>query len=402
MDFQVIGAIIFFLLLSLFLFKKRKKVKIQHVLFIPVKRIIIPIIYLLLYRAKWGLTIMDSFASRFKKILGYVAFVSIVVGFLGMPFILFTLIENLVKLLTVPEAAPAVKLVLPFFTTKVSIGLPFFYWLISLFIIAIVHEFSHGIIARLYNIKLKSSGFAFLGIGIPIMPIAFVEPDEKEIQSRPKKQQLAVYSAGPFSNIILAFIFLGIYLSSVTAASPMFDYNGLQIVGLTNASNLTSPAAIVGVTVGEIIKEVDTFNISSKQDLADILADKSPGDTITLVTNRSSYVIPLGKNPENAEKPYLGVYIDEEVIIKPSFEQKYGRIIPDVIIWFLGLFFWLFALNFGIGIFNLIPLGPVDGGRMLYTSLLQFFSKERATKIWKFVSMLSLFLIIANLLFAFF
>lgn len=402
MDFQVVGAIIFSLLLVLFLFKKRKKLQVQNVLFIPVKKLVVPIVYILLYRAKWGLTLMDAIASRFKRVLRYVAFVAIVIGFVGMPFILFTLIQNIVNLLTVPEAAPAVKLVLPFFTTKISIGLPFFYWLISLFIIAVVHEFSHGVIARLYDMKLKSSGFAFFGIVIPIMPIAFVEPDEKELQSRPKHQQLAVFSAGPFSNILLAFIFLAIYFGSVTAASAMFEYNGLQVVGFTNSSNLTSPAALAGVTVGDRIMGIDTVNISSREDLADTLANKNPGDKVTLITNRSSYVVTLGENPENGDKPYLGVFIDDEVIVKPSFEQKYGNLIPSIALWFLGLFFWLFALNLGIGIFNLIPLGPVDGGRMLYTSLLKFFNKEKATKIWKFVSAFSLFLIIANLLFAFF
>ena len=36
---------------------------------------------------------------------------------------------------------------------------------------------------------------------------AFVEPDEKEMEDKPKYQQLAVLSAGVFTNLILAVLF---------------------------------------------------------------------------------------------------------------------------------------------------------------------------------------------------
>src|SRR3989338_644264 len=78
----------------------------------------------------------------------------------------------------------------------------FLHWIISLFIIAIIHEFSHGVIARVYNIKIKSSGFAFLG---PI-PAAFVEPDEKKMEKSSAKAQLSILAAGSFSNILLALL----------------------------------------------------------------------------------------------------------------------------------------------------------------------------------------------------
>ena len=46
----------------------------------------------------------------------------------------------------------------------------------ALAIVAIPHEFAHGIFARLNNLRVKSSGFALFG---PILA-AFVEPDEKD------------------------------------------------------------------------------------------------------------------------------------------------------------------------------------------------------------------------------
>jgi membrane-associated protease RseP (regulator of RpoE activity) len=55
-------------------------------------------------------------------------------------------------------------------------------------------------------------------------------------------------------------------------------------------------------------------------------------------------------------------------------------------------------LNLGIGLFNLVPLGPVDGGRMLRLVLHKFFEKKRADKIWKNISVFFLTIILINIL----
>jgi membrane-associated protease RseP (regulator of RpoE activity) len=60
-------------------------------------------------------------------------------------------------------------------------------------------------------------------------------------------------------------------------------------------------------------------------------------------------------------------------------------------------------LNIGIGLFNLLPLGPIDGGRMLKASLDKFIKDEKkAEMIWKRVSLFFLAVVIINLLFGFF
>ena len=70
--------------------------------------------------------------------------------FLGMILITYALIQNVYNLLTKPEALPGAALVLPF-EVKGAFYVPFFYWIISIFIIALVHEFSHGILAKKYG-----------------------------------------------------------------------------------------------------------------------------------------------------------------------------------------------------------------------------------------------------------
>src|SRR3989338_5431196 len=119
-----------------------------------------------------------------------------------MILISYGLINNIYVIFTKPEATPGVGLVLPF-KAKGVFFVPFFYWMISLFVIAIVHEFSHGLIARANNLKVKSSGFAFVGLIVPIIPAAFVEPDEKELRKRLHREQLNVFSSGPLSNVAL-------------------------------------------------------------------------------------------------------------------------------------------------------------------------------------------------------
>src|SRR3989344_169747 len=72
------------------------------------------------------------------------------------------------------------SLVLPF-KAKGTFYLPVFFWVLSIFVFSVVHEFCHGLLARRHGIPVKSSGFAFLAVLIPILPAAFVEPEEKHL-----------------------------------------------------------------------------------------------------------------------------------------------------------------------------------------------------------------------------
>ena len=58
------------------------------------------------------------------------------------------------------------------------------------------------------------------GVGMfAIFPIAFVEPDERILSKRPARQQLGIYSAGPFSNILLAIVVFFIAMFVVLPAA---------------------------------------------------------------------------------------------------------------------------------------------------------------------------------------
>jgi len=349
---------------------------------------------------------MDSIAGKFKNILKYISYLGIIIGFLGMILISYGLIDNVYKIITKPEALPGVGLVLPF-EVKGVFYVPFFYWIISIFVIAVVHEFSHGIIARYYNMRIKSSGLAFLGIVIPVVPAAFVEPDEDELKKRPVKEQLGVFAAGPFSNIALAFIIL---ILGGLIASPLveniIELNGVKVTGFIKDSE-PFPGEKAGITIGETIIGIGNKEINEIENFSLVLRDKSPGDNIVIKTDKKEYDIVLAKNPENGSKGYVGVYVQQNAKIKDKIINRYGSFLPSLILWFTGtpirngLIGWLVILNFGIGLFNLVPLGPLDGGRMLFAALQKYFKKEKAMRIWKFIGLLFLILIFINIGFAF-
>ncbi|MBS3152974.1 site-2 protease family protein [Candidatus Woesearchaeota archaeon] len=376
MNLDLILFLVFVILIFLFYLRHKKRFEIQSGVFA-------------LYRTKWGLSWMDLVAKKHPRFLKLLTFLGVLVGFVGMIAMTAILVKATLELLFVPEAPPALAPVLP--GIKIAPGLPtlsFLHWIISLIIIAIIHEFSHGVVARLFNIKIKSSGFAFLG---PI-PAAFVEPDEKQMEKKSRKVQLGVLAAGSFSNILLGLMVIGIAITLSPFTNGLLESNGVFIVNLEEGG----PLNLSGVSVGENILKINELDVGTVSELSGILTDANPGDEIVLETDKGVYNVLLG---ENEEKAYLGVSLSAaEISYTEQALDKYGRGLLDLISWFTQLLFWLWIINIGVGLFNLLPLGPIDGGRMLVVGLTYFMSKENATKVWKAVSFFLLFLLIINLL----
>jgi len=200
--YDLIFLALFTILIILFLRKNKTKIKKEGIFF--------------LYKTKFGIKFIDKFSERYKKPLKILSYVVITFGYLGMVAMIVLLIVNAILLLKLPQSiaakAPPIMPFLPYTPQIFKIpGLPDFYftqWLIIIIIIAITHEFAHGIFAKLNNVKIKSTGFGFLG---PIM-LAFVEQDEKDMNRKKKKAQLSILAAGPFSNFIFGILFILLFL----------------------------------------------------------------------------------------------------------------------------------------------------------------------------------------------
>jgi len=389
MSIDAITAIIFILLLALFLWKKRRNVELQRMLF--------PILYVVMYRSKFGIAKMDSWAKSFPRFLKWLGYAGVVLGFLGMIVISFELVKNSFDVFLKPEAAPGIQPVLPF-EAKGVFFVPFLYWIISIFLLAVVHEFAHGVIARVHNVHVKSSGFAFLCFFLPVIPAAFVEPEETILQKRRYREQLSVFAAGPISNLLFALLMLLLFTALSPAITAAFEPKGVEIASI----NETGPAGIAGLVKGDIITMFGEQKIESMQNVSAFLATVSPGTNVMIQALNKSVMVTLGQNPTNASLAFLGIKAKPYIEKRPEFVSKYGGWLADLIKWFAGLLFWLFTLNIGIGLFNLLPIGPLDGGRMFQLALLKVFRKETAQKVLVFVSFLFVALIISNMLFGFF
>jgi membrane-associated protease RseP (regulator of RpoE activity) len=209
------------------------------------------------------------------------------------------------------------------------------------------------------------------------------------------KKQRSGFAAGPFSNIVLAFIVGAIFALLISpTVSSIVEEKGVKITGFIDGINATKDS---GIEQGEIITSIDGKEIRTINNITKALEQKNPGEKITLTTNVSSYEIILSQNPQDPSKPYLGTYLSTEVEVKDSVKEKYS-FLPSLLLWLAGLFYWLYVLNLGIGLFNLVPIGPIDGGRILQVTLYKFIkNKEKANIIWKNIGFFFLSLVVISL-----
>ena len=318
------------------------------------------------------------------KILGHIG---VATGFIGMAFIFFILIKSSFTLFLVEGAPPSVAPVLP--GVKIP-GLPtlsFWHWIISIFLLAIVHEFSHGILARAYDLKVKSSGFGFLG---PIL-LAFVEPDEKQVAKSSKKAQLGLFAAGPFANFIFALLILLVSLFILAPlSSSVFEYDGIAISGFIP----DYPAEKSGLKTPFVINSVNGIRTLSLPEFLNVTQNIKPNQEIMLNTDQGTVTITTTSDPNNSSRGFIGI---QGITQKTKTKENISNFVGSFFTWISLLFMWLFFINVGVGLFNLLPLGPIDGGRMFYVASLKIFKNEKkAKKIWMFTMYLVLFLIIIN------
>jgi membrane-associated protease RseP (regulator of RpoE activity) len=128
----------------------------------------------------------------------------------------------------------------------------------------------------------------------------------------------------------------------------------------------------------------------------------SVGDSVLIGTAEAQYAIQAKPSPANESSPYIGVYVSQNIDLTAEAVAKYGNFIPWLWFYLFKFLQWLVVLSAGIGLANLLPLGPVDGGRMLYTGLSRFFKNKTVVAIWKQVSYITLLLLILNFLYPYF
>jgi membrane-associated protease RseP (regulator of RpoE activity) len=292
--------------------------------------------------------------------------------------------------------------------------LPITYGWAALVITIIIHEAGHGIVARVYNIRVDSTGLV-LFLGIPIG--AFVNIEREELGRATLKQKSAVLTAGPLNNMILAgasLLALFFLVSSLTPLPP--DPNAPQFGVMVVNVNPGSLAESVGMTSGSIIQYVAGQQVKTLEDLGTLLRHPdnlgqtvditwigTNGQTVTKAVplpaapepNRGILgvgVTPLSPDPQAVLDRYQGAFGTNPLalLLPPTMQQgavpysdlmapKYTSSIfgsSDYFAPVANILFWLWFINFNVGIFNALPIGPLDGGQ-LYGAMIENRAKSK-------------------------
>jgi membrane-associated protease RseP (regulator of RpoE activity) len=339
----------------LFLFFERKKVKKEAFLFY-------------LYRTSLGLKFIDYVGKKYKKTLRFFSYVSVIIGYVLMILSVYFIV-SVVYIFTKPELVQQIKVppimpLIPYLPQMFNIDfLPpfyFMYWIIAIALIAISHEGFHGIFARFYGIRIKSTGFGFLG---PFLAF-FVEQDERDMKKAKIFPQLSILSSGVFANLILAVVFFFItilFLHSAYVASgavfvgytaeaiPVSDFQNLTITSekipvdgmtftravmnnksyfiessiISNISSLPNDTQIglfqdqpaIRAGFRGVITSINNKPVYTSSDLSKSLSGLKPGDKINVTTlyiyNNTqqilSYNLSLGRDYQNSSRAVLGI-----------------------------------------------------------------------------------------------
>lgn len=385
---------------------------------------------LILIHTPFGLKFFDKIAnSKFGKI--YAKF-----NIYLMPLItalaVFLIVGSLLVLFSndsaregVREIGPQGNLLIP----GLNPILPWTYGWIGLVITIIIHEAGHGIVARVYNTKVESTGVV-LFLGIPIG--AFVNIQQDELNRTSFKQKSAILTAGPMNNMILAGICFGLLFLLVSSLTPISNTSGDEpgITVLTVAEN--SLAKSIGLEKNSIITFINNEPIEDIAELRNILKDNL-GTSIQikwLTEDKREQVQSVNlpaSLPEN--KGVLGVTLADKffdpvlvldnyknlfltnplaILMPPTLQQslvpysdvmssEYSSIFGPAFPIIGNLLFWIWFINFNVGIFNALPITMLDGGQW-YGTLLENKIKTKS-KVKPFTILSLIFIIIVILAF---
>lgn len=313
---------------------------------------------------------------------------------------------------------------------------PLWYGILALIVTLVVHEGGHGVLALAHKMRVKSLGLLFA-----IVPIgAFVEPDEEDLRSSSRRKRLQVYAAGPTVNLVVAAIVLVGFAAAMGAAEPVDGTAIASIVGTpaqgagldpgdviveANGTSIpnwqafttfmanTTPGQTVNFTLrdGQVASATltDRWSVLTTDDREAIFAEE-PGamafcrqtldpdpqtggecaerlqedaflgiapflsdleqerlaDPVGRLTNFLFVIsMPIG---EVRGAPYLSFYLPT-FFETPFAEELYWPMV--------NILFWVFWINLMVGLTNILPMLPLDGGHIFRDAVGGFVGRLR-------------------------
>jgi len=285
--------------------------------------------------------------------------------------------------------------------------------------VVFIHELGHFLVAKLFNIevtefalgfgpKLISKKYGETRYGVNLIPlggyvkIAGIDIEEVETERsfnyKPLWQRFLVIFTGPLMNFVLAIVlFFLVFLITGIPSGSSIELGTLQ----PNA-----PAILAGLQTGDKIIAINGQKITNLRQAVQII-EANPNQSIVFEIQRQDETLKIPVTPRPDPNTGLGK-ISADILEKPILTKigflpalKYGftwtfqvigiiinglkemiigRIAPD----FTGPvgiaqlageaarsglvdLFWLAAiLSVNLGLFNLLPIPALDGGRLLF------------------------------------
>lgn len=286
---------------------------------------------ILMIRTTKGLKLLDSLA-RPKKYWRNFANIGILLMFAGMISMFLVIALSDIALYTsflngdVPEPGKYNSARNIFLIPGVNEFIPFTWGIIALIVTLVVHEFSHAILCRVENIRVKSMGILFA-----LVPVGgFAEPDDEQLfgkkeeakkelpltatieeirdweegnngsdktemkmPSRPdpmpavvatRTQRARILASGVMANFCVAFIAFLLFFGPVLGAiAPSSDALILSV-------NTSSPADHAGLQKDMIITQINDTQVATAIDILSYLDKVNPGDSVRIYAKKDNVV----------------------------------------------------------------------------------------------------------------
>jgi membrane-associated protease RseP (regulator of RpoE activity) len=320
---------------------------------------------------KNGMTILifilsAAFFASYFALLAYVTeswsllILGVAMGVMGLPaFILVSLASNAFDIIAGVSTQPGLNLGLPTIEEGVpvlkysgtNVSIPIFPdILVALFLMLVLHEGFHGLLARAQGIPLKNTGLLFASV----LPLgAFVEPDEEKFAKERNDKKLRVYAVGSFANVFV------VALAALLLANLMIATGAVQSQGMF-IDAVAENTATQGIEPGDILESIDGVKMTNYADFYQFMTRTTPGQTVSITTNKASFDTVLVEHSSNSHIGFLGLTPAMDPIISTFMPSLSGAALPPDFLF--NLLKWIFFLNFMLGLINLLPIKPFDGG----------------------------------------
>jgi len=370
-DFESLSTIGFIILLVILAIHDRKNIKFKY--------------GVLIRRMQKGKEWIYAVGDKHKTLFSFFGYAAIVVGIIASIVSLYFILQSSYNIITNPrEARPGLQPIIPSVPSttvcRYALCVPFWYWIIGVLVVLLSHELSHAFVSRAENIKIKSFGL----LSLVVLPGAFVEPDERQLKKSGSMTKLKIYAAGSFANILIF---------ALATALSIAMFRTLYVESGVNYQSLVDSSPAEAASLKGAITEINGQKIYNTDDFKQVMSKVMPGQFVVLKTTEGDYRFATAANPDNPEQSYIGIANPYTYFTVTS----QAGIFRGSIEWVYQLIVWIAFLNIGIGLVNLLPIKPLDGG-LVYEEIFRVIFKKNIPTLINVVSIITFGIILVNVL----